>query len=151
MAERDEESGKKCKELIQSIGGILNPYEMRGPFEEAFRSFLSSEVDASQFLFSIWWGLTERNVLAKVLEEAIERTIDRSVPFTDTVGVNSIDILSDNVNEPEADLPRDLEKTILQILLRSDDGSYISWEDIEEYELILSARARKSLGSKKDG
>lgn len=142
MAEKDKEPGKKFKKLIQSIEGILNPYKMRAPFEEAFRLFLASELDGGDFLFSIWWGLAQRNVLAKVLEEAIERTIGRSVLFTDTTGFNAIEILSDNVNDPEADLPRDLEKTILQTLLRSDDGSYISWEDIEEYELILSARAR---------
>jgi len=136
MAERDEELGKK-------IEGILNPYEMRAPFEEAFRLFLASELDAEDFLFSIWWGLAERNVLAKVLERAIERTTERWVPFTDTVGFNAIKILSGGVNDPETDFPKDLEKTILQTLLRGEDGSYISWEDIEEYELILSARARE--------
>lgn len=138
MAERDEETEEKSYELSEAIEGIFSPYKMRAPFEEAFRLFLASEVDAGQLLFDVYWSLTERNVLAKVLEEAIDRTIDRNVPFTD----RPISILSDDVNEPEADLPRDLEKTILQTILRREDGSYISWEDIEEYELILSARQR---------
>ncbi len=145
MADKDE----KFKELIQSIEGIFSPYEMRAPFEEAFRLFLASEIDGGDFLFSTWWGLAQRNVLVKVLEEAIERTIGRSVLFTDTMGYNAIEIFTDNVLDPEANLPRDLEKTILQTLLRSEDGDYISWEDIEKYELILSARERST--DRKDG
>lgn len=140
------------EDLKNKIKEVQDPHEIGALMREGFRHIFSSDdlfgensgfshTYSGDFLLNLNWKLAERNILVNVLEKAIERTTGEKIRISDD-SVYDLEIIQEGYNDPEVSSSKDLEKTILQEILRRDDGTIISWEDIEQYELILAYRKR---------
>ena len=135
---------KSDHEMGGNLRGVFDSTEIDKILKTGFLKYVNSKEFLNKPSEEFWvdgyerelrWMILQRNLLVELLENALSRVLG---PVEKAAFPDRIDI----VGEPGSEAVTDLEKELLSFLLNRDDKIVVPWEDLDAYELVLTARLR---------
>ena len=133
----DHEMGGNLRGVFDSteIDKILKTGFLKSVNSEEFLNKPPNEFWVDGYERELRWMILQRNLLVELLENALSRVLG---PAEKAAFPERIDI----IGEWGGDAVTDLEKEFLSFLLNPGTVTLVKWDDLDKYEIVLTARPR---------
>ena len=134
-------------EMGGNLRGVFDSTEIDKILKTGFLKFVNSEEFMNKSPEEFWvdgyerelrWMILQRNLLVELLENALSRVLG---PAENAAFPERIDIIGEKDGDGYLAVT-ELEKEFLSFLLNPDAEVLVKWEDLDAYELVLTARPR---------
>lgn len=134
-----------------NLRGVFDSTEIDKILKTGFLKYINSKEFLNKPPNEFWvdgyerelrWMILQRTLLVELLENALSRGLG---PVENAAFPERIDIIGEKDGDGYLAVT-ELEKEFLSFLLNPDAEPLVKWDDLDKYELVLTARLRTTVG-----